>query len=89
MRNFTIYNCFAYIEKVDSPKDIKQGDLVKLSGQIRNLVHINIRILSSKLLKVKEHMKVRYENKESVRVTTKKYKAEDKEKLKEKKEVSK
>ena len=57
------HNCSAYGEKSDIPKDFKQGDFVKLFGQIRTSVddngkeHTNIRVLSSKLLKAKEQMK--------------------------------
>ena len=46
-------------EKSDIPKDFKQGDFVKLFGQIRTSIddngkeHSNIRIFSSKLLKAK------------------------------------
>ena len=89
------HNCSAYGEKSDIPKDFKQGDFVKLFGQIRTSVddngkeHTNIRILSSKLLKAKEQMKCRDEKKESVLGAIKKYQAEDKEKPKEKKETSK
>lgn len=89
------HNCSAYGEKSDIPKDFKQGDFVKLFGQIRTSVdnngkeHTNIRVLSSKLLKAKEQMKEQEEKKESVLGTIKKYQAEDKEKPKEKKETSK
>lgn len=89
------HNCSAYGEKSDIPKDFKQGDFVKLFGQIRTSVddngkeHTNIRILSSKLLKAKEQMKGRDEKKESVLGAIKKYQAEDKEKPKEKKGTSK
>ncbi len=89
------HNCSAYGEKGDIPKDFKQGDFVKLFGQIRTSVddngkeHTNIRILSSKLLKAKEQMKGRDEKKESVLGAIKKYQDEDKEKPKEKKETSK
>ena len=88
-------NCSAYGEKSDIPKDFKQGDFVKLFGQIRTSIddngkeHSNIRILSSKLLKAKEQMKGQEEKKESVLGAIKKYQAEDKEKPKEKKEASK
>ena len=88
-------NCSAYGEKSDIPKDFKQGDFVKLFGQIRTSIddngkeHSNIRILSSKLLKAKEQMRGRDEKKESVLGAIKKYQAEDKEKPKEKKEASK
>ena len=61
--NKVYHNCSAYGEKGDIPKDFKQGDFVKLFGQIRTSVddngkeHTNIRILSSKLLKAKEQMR--------------------------------
>ena len=93
--NKAYHNCSAYGEKSDIPKDFKQGDFVKLFGQIRTSIddngkeHSNIRILSSKLLKAKEQMKGRDEKKESVLGAIKKYQAEDKEKPKEKKEANK
>ena len=93
--NKVYHNCSAYGAKSDIPKDFKQGDFVKLFGQIRTSVddngkeHSNVRILSSKLLKAKEHMKGQEEKKESVLGAIKKYQAEDKEKPKEKKEASK
>ena len=93
--NKVYYNCSAYGEKSDIPKDFKQGDFVKLFGQIRTSIddngkeHSNVRILSSKLLKAREQMKGQEEKKESVLGAIKKYQAEDKEKPKEKKEASK
>lgn len=93
--NKVYHNCSAYGEKSDIPKDFKQGDFVKLFGQIRTSIddngkeHSNIRILSSKLLKAKEQMKGKDEKKESVLGAIKKYQAEDKEKPKEKKETNK
>ena len=93
--NKVYHNCSAYGEKSDIPKDFKQGDFVKLFGQIRTSIddngkeHSNIRILSSKLLKAKEQMRGRDEKKESVLGAIKKYQAEDKEKPKEKKEANK
>lgn len=93
--NKLYHNCSVYGEKSDIPKDFKQGDFVKLFGQIRISVddngkeHSNIRILSSKLLKAKEQMKGQEEKKESILGAIKKYQAEDKEKPKEKKEASK
>lgn len=93
--NKVYHNCSAYGEKSDIPKDFKQGDFVKLFGQIRISIddngkeHSNIRILSSKLLKAKEHMRGQDEKKESVLGAIKKYQAEDKEKPKEKKEANK
>ena len=93
--NKVYHNCSAYGEKSDIPKDFKQGDFVKLFGQIRTSIddngkeHSNVRILSSKLLKAREQMKGQEEKKESVLGAIKKYQAEDKEKPKEKKEASK
>lgn len=90
--NKVYHNCSAYGDKGDIPKDFKQGDFVKLFGQIRAFIddngkeHSNVRILSSKLLKAKEQMKGQEEKKESVLGAIKKYQAEDKEKPKEKKE---
>ena len=81
--------------KSDIPKDFKQGDFVKLFGQIKTSIddngkeHSSIRILSSKLLKAREQMKGQEEKKEFVLGAIKKYQAEDKEKPKEKKEASK
>ena len=57
--NKVYHNCSAYGEKSDIPKDFKQGDFVKLFGQIRTSIddngkeHSKIRIFSSKLLKAK------------------------------------
>ncbi|HEO3566055.1 TPA: DNA-binding protein [Streptococcus agalactiae] len=92
--NKVYHNCSAYGEKSDIPKDFKQGDFVKLFGQIRAFIddngkeHSNVRILSSKLLKAKEQMKGQEKKKESVLGAIKKYQAEDKEKPKEKKEAN-
>ena len=89
------HNCLAYGEKSDIPKEFKQGDFVKLFGQIRISIddnckeYSNIRILSSKLLNVKEQIKGKEGKKESVLGDIKKYQAEDNEKSKEKKEVNK
>ena len=59
--------------KSDIPKDFKQGDFVKLFGQIKTSIddngkeHSSIRILSSKLLKAREQMKGQEEKKEANR----------------------
>ena len=93
--NKLYHNCSAYGEKSYIPKDFKQGDFVKLFGQIRTSIddngkeHSNVRILSSKLLKAKEQMKGQEVKKESVLGAIKKYQTEDKEKPKEKKEANK
>jgi len=61
--NKVYHNCSAYGEKSDIPKDFKQGDFIKLFGQIRTSIddngkeHSSVRILSSKLLKAKEQIK--------------------------------
>ena len=87
-------NCSAYGDKGDIPKDFKQGDFVKLFGQVRTSIddngkeHTNVRILSSKLLKAKEQMKNQEKKKESV-LGARKYKAEEKAKPVEKKDASK
>lgn len=58
-------NCSAYGEKSDIPKEFKQGDFVKVFGQVRTSMddngkeYSNVRVLSSKLLKVKEQMKIK------------------------------
>ena len=90
--NKVYHNCSAYGEKSDIPKDFKQGDFVKLFGQLRTSIddngkeHSNVRILFLKLLKAKEQMKGQEEKKESVLGAIKKYQAEDKQKPKESKE---
>lgn len=88
-------NCSAYGEKSDIPKEFKQGDFVKVFGQVRTSMddkgkeYSNVRVLSSKLLKVKEQMKNQVEDKNSVLGAIKKYKAEEQIKPSDKKETSK
>ena len=94
--NKVYHNCSAYGEKSDIPKDFQEGDFVKLFGQIRTSTddngkeHSNVRILSSKLLKVKEQMKTadkgQENSKKSILGAIKEYQTEDKEKPKESKE---
>jgi len=94
--NNVYHNCSAYGEKSDIPKDFQEGDFVKLFGQIRTSTddngkeHSNVRILSSKLLKAKEHMKAadkgQENSKKSILGAIKEYQTEDKEKPKESKE---
>ena len=54
--NKVCHNHSAYEEKGNLPKDFKQGVLLKIRTSIddNSKEHSNIRILSSKLLKVKE-----------------------------------
>ena len=86
-------NCSAYGEKSDISKEFKQGDFVKVFGQIRISMddngkeYSNVRVLSSKLLKAKEQMKNQEEKKESVLGVIKKYKAEEQAKPSDKKET--
>ena len=88
-------NCSAYGEKSDIPKEFKQGDFVKVFGQVRTSmdddgkVYSNVKVLSSKLLKAKEQMKNQEKKKESVLGAIKKYKAEEQIKPSDKKETSK
>lgn len=88
-------NCSAYGEKSDIPKEFKQGDFVKVFGQIRTSMddngkeYSNVRVLSSKLLKAKEQMKNQVEDKDSVLGAIKKYKTEEQAKPSDKKETSK
>ena len=61
--NKIYHNCSAYGEKGDIPNNFKQGDFVKIFGQLRTSTddsgkeHRSINILSSKLLKAKEQTK--------------------------------
>ena len=88
-------NCSAYGEKSDIPKEFKQGDFVKVFGQVRTSMddngkeYSNVRVLSSKLLKAKEQMKNQEKTKDSVLGAIKKYKAEEQSKPSDKKETSK
>ena len=63
MGNKVYHNCSAYGEKGEIPKNFKQGDFVKIFGQVRisaddrGKEHRSINILLSKLLKAKEQTK--------------------------------
>ena len=108
--NKVYHNCSAYGEKGDIPKNFKQGDFVKIFGQVGISVdgngkeYRNVNILSSKLLKAKEQRNEvsnsqetatfekdmkdsKKAEKESVRKTINKYKDENKETAKPKKEI--
>ena len=108
--NKVYHNCSAYGEKGDIPKNFKQGDFVKIFGQVRisadgnGKEYRNVNILSSKLLKAKEQRNEvsnsqetatfekdmkdsKKAEKESVRKTINKYKDENKETAKPKKEI--
>ena len=61
--NKVYHNCSAYGEKGDIPKTFRQGDFVKLFGQVRisadgnGKEYRNVNILSSRILKAKEQSK--------------------------------
>lgn len=65
------HNCSAYGEKGDISKNFKQGDFVKIFGQLRTSAddsgkeHRSINILSSRLLKAKEQKNEVYISKET------------------------
>lgn len=88
-------NCSAYGEKSDIPKEFKQGDFVKVFGQIRTSMddngkeYSNVRVLSSKLLKAKEQLRNQVGDKDSVLDAIKKYKTAEQIKPSDKKETSK
>ena len=88
-------NCSAYGEKSNISKEFKQGDFVKVFGQVRTSIgdngkeYSNVRVLSSKLLKAKEQMKNQEEAKDFILSAIKKYKAVEQTKPSDKKETSK
>ena len=56
-------NCSEYGDKTKDSENLKQGDFVKIFGQVKTSIdnngkeHKNVSILSSKLLKAKEQVK--------------------------------
>ena len=58
-------NCSAYGDKTKDLENLKQGDFVKIFGKVKTNIgnnereHKNVRILSSKLLKAKEQVRVK------------------------------
>ena len=62
-RNNTYTNCSAHGDKTKYLESFKQGDFIKIFGQVKTSIdnngkeHKNVRILSSKLLKAKEQVK--------------------------------
>ena len=71
--NKVYHNCSAYGEKGDIPKAFKQGDFVKLFGQVRISVDSNgkeyrtVNILSSRILMAKEQRNEVYISQETKR----------------------
>lgn len=78
------HSCSAYGEKTKGIENLKQGDFMKVFGQIKVSLgddgkeYTNIRVLSSKLLKAKERDQDKNPKKESILGAIKKYKAKDK-----------
>lgn len=74
------HNCSAYEDKAKIPETFNKGDFVKLFGQVRRNIdengkeHINVRILDSKLLKVRDKGKGQEERKKSILGQIKSYK---------------
>lgn len=77
-------NCSAYGDKTKDLDNLKQGDFVKIFGQVKTSIdnngkdHKNVRILSSKLLKAKERAKSQDKDKKSILGQIKSFKADDK-----------
>ena len=71
--NKAYHSCSAYGEKCDIPKTFKQGDFVKLFGQVRisadgnGKEYRNVNILSSRILKAKEQRNEVYISQETER----------------------
>src|SRR5699024_5409996 len=77
-------NCSAYGDKTKDIENLKQGDFVKIFGQVKTSIdnngkeHKNVRIFSSKLLKAKEQVKSQDKNKKSILGQIKSFKTDDK-----------
>ncbi|HGD6055822.1 TPA: DNA-binding protein [Streptococcus agalactiae] len=80
-------NCSAYGDKTKDLKNLKQGDFVKIFGQVKTSIdnngkeHKNVRILSSKLLKAKEELEKQTKDdkdKKSILGQIKRFKTDDK-----------
>ena len=77
-------NCSAYGNKAKDVENLKQGDFVKIFGQVKTSIdnngkeHKNVRILSSKLLKAKEQVKSQDKDKKSILGQIKSFKTDDK-----------
>ena len=77
-------NCSAYGNKAKDVENLKQGDFVKIFGQVKTSIdkngkeHKNVLILSSKLLKAKEQVKSQDKDKKSILGQIKSFKTDDK-----------
>ena len=73
-----------YVYKTKYLQNLKQGDFVKIFGQVKTSIdnngkeHKNVRILSSKLLKAKEQVKSQDKDKKSILGQIKSFKTDDK-----------
>ena len=73
-----------YVYKTKDLQNLKQGDFVKIFGQVKTSndnngkEYKNVRILSSKLLKAKEQVKSQDKDKKSILGQIKSFKTEDK-----------
>ncbi len=82
--NILLCNYPAYGDKTKDLENLKQGDFVKIFGEVKTNIgnnereHKNIRILSSKLLKAKEQVKSQEKDKKSILGQINSFKAEDK-----------
>ncbi len=81
-------NCLAYGEIAKDVTNLKQGDFVKIFGQIKTTIdnngkeHQNVRILSTKLLKSREQLKGQNKEKKSILEQINDLKSKEKKKIK-------
>ena len=75
-----------YGDKTKDLENLKQGDFVKIFGQVKTSIdnkgneHKNVRILSSKLLKATEQVKSQDKDKKSILGQIKSFKTDEKSK---------
>ena len=83
-RNNTFTNCSAYGDKTKDLENLKQGDFVKIFGQVKTSIdsngkeYKNARIFSSKHLNAKEQIKSQDKDKKSILGQIKSFKTDDK-----------
>src|SRR5699024_7171039 len=77
-------NCSAYGDKTKDLENLKQGDFVKIFGQVKTSIdnngkeHKNVRIFSSRILIAKEQVKSKDKDKKSILEQIKSSKTDDK-----------
>ena len=82
--NILLGNYPAYGDKTKDLANLKQGDFVKIFGQVKTSIdnngkeHKNVRILSSKLLKAKEQVESQDKDKKSILGQIKSFKSDEK-----------